>query len=51
VTLADAMWTVLSTPSLRADLRKRALQRAARYRWLNCALDTLNVLRSVAKAA
>jgi glycosyltransferase involved in cell wall biosynthesis len=50
-TLADAMWTVLSTPSLRADLRRNALQRATRYRWQNCALATLNVLRSVAKAA
>ena len=47
--LAEAMWQVLSDPILRADLRRKALQRAARYRWQQCALDTLNVLRTVAR--
>jgi glycosyltransferase involved in cell wall biosynthesis len=48
--LCDAMQTVLTSPELRLDLRRRGLERAKLYRWEDIARDTLDVLRDVARA-
>lgn len=48
--LADAMYRVLSDPSLRQDLRTKGLERAGSLRWESTASQTLAVLRQVARS-
>jgi glycosyltransferase involved in cell wall biosynthesis len=47
--LVDAIRTVLSDDELRADLRRRARERGAFFRWEKLALQTLDVIRGVGK--
>ena len=44
----DAIRRVLTNPTLRADLRTKAIAQAARFTWEQCALDTLAVYEKVA---
>ena len=43
--LADAVALVLAQPALAAELRRRGLQQAARFRWDTCAAETVEVYR------
>jgi glycosyltransferase involved in cell wall biosynthesis len=47
--LSDAMWRVLRDPGLAKELGAKALERSRRFRWDECALRTLEVLRRVAE--
>jgi glycosyltransferase involved in cell wall biosynthesis len=44
--LAAGMARVLADPELRAELRGKGLERAARFTWERTARETLGVLRS-----
>lgn len=48
--LVDAIQTVLSDDSLRADLRRKARERGEALRWEKLALQTLDVVRDVGNA-
>jgi glycosyltransferase involved in cell wall biosynthesis len=48
--LARAMQSLLEDPGLRADMRRRSLQRAARFSWTQTARATHNVYRSMLAA-
>jgi glycosyltransferase involved in cell wall biosynthesis len=43
--LADAVALLLTQPALAAELRRRGLQQAARFRWETCAAQTVAVYR------
>jgi glycosyltransferase involved in cell wall biosynthesis len=43
--LADAAALILTQPALAAELRRRGLQQAARFRWETCAAETVAVYR------
>ena len=47
--LAEAMYRVLSDPDLADDLRRRGLERAARFTWERTARETVQVYREVLK--
>jgi len=47
--LVDAIRTVLSDSTLRADLSRRARERGAALRWDKLALQTLDVVREIGK--
>lgn len=47
--IADAMYRLVSDPSLRAELARRGLENVKRFSWEKCARETLAVLESVAE--
>jgi glycosyltransferase involved in cell wall biosynthesis len=44
--LAQALRTVLTQPSLHADLRRRGFERAAQFSWRRCATETLGAYQT-----
>lgn len=47
--IAEAMLRIINDPELRAELSRKAVERAASFSWSKAAEQTLEVLRSVAK--
>jgi len=45
--MAEKMRKVLADPNLRADLRRRGLERAKQFSWEKCARETLEVLEGI----
>ncbi|MCL4534492.1 MAG: glycosyltransferase family 4 protein [Bacteroidetes bacterium] len=46
--LADAIWRILSSPTLRMELAEKGLQRAKKFSWTKTARRTIKVYESIA---